>query len=656
MRNVIKSTVMMMTVLPALVMASEPGRLVYEKFKPLTPALQAKTSQAIANRGGTAEIEALLYYQNSFMATFGLYEGHLRLEERVASVNAAFVESGIDAVLKIVDIVPITSISDDIPFDNVFDEDGNVISDGAGYLASLNIQNQGTLEYEINQKWKSDLLGYMRELRAEDGSKRGSAGIGGDFFNILDDGIDTTTWAHEIGHNLGAHHEIETAQNPTIPYQHAYTCDGKNTIMWSSGGGLNNGTISGDGKHKFYSTPDREEGGEACGTEFADNTRVLNENLARAEADGEGVVSKGNVSFVQSSYAVLEDEDLIIELIRDGELSETASVKVFAYNDTALWGEDFTDVFVEVEFLEGEAKARATFNIVNDTVEEDNETFTLALKYPYRLTATEAQSQVVIQPVVAVGYSGLFSLTGPESAEEDQDAVYTITRTGGSDGDVVINAKTTPGTAISGNDYAPFNENIVFADGEVEKYFTIEVGEDTLVEVTETLLVNISSAAVVDIDVTQLTLQIEDNDSVPLDGFTLSTNVTSASESVGSILFVVSREGGYVGDVAGSVVAAFSNGDNAISADFRLPEGVASIEVVLTIPNNTTDENNYTMEVSLSLPDGIKVVVGDISIVIIDDDVALTTPTTPSTDDSGSGGGAFGWMLILLLVLRLKFK
>ena len=66
--------------------------------------------------------------------------------------------------------MPITSISDDVAFNDEYYENGNIIVDGANFLASTYIQNSGTPEYEINQKWQSDHLSYIREYRNEDGN------------------------------------------------------------------------------------------------------------------------------------------------------------------------------------------------------------------------------------------------------------------------------------------------------------------------------------------------------------------------------------------------------------------------------------------------------------------------------------------------------
>jgi hypothetical protein len=632
----ISTVVSALLVCSGAVSASNPsdGRMVFTPF-----AAQANVNPAAKSlnlsENQTIEHEILLFVQPTYFSVFGPYESYRRLEGYVDFVNTAYVTSGIDAHLTLVDIVTMESVADDVPFNDGLDADGNIIADGAEYLASLAIQNAGSPEYEIYEKWQADHSGYMREFRQED-SARGTAGLRGNFLSVLDDGNDErtdNTFAHEVGHNLGANHQFEETYNPVTAYEHAVICDGKSTIMYSGGTSTS---------HNFYSSPDISVNGEVCGNaDNADNTRVIRENLPRAANHRPGVESKGTVSFAQTSYVVMEDETLVVELTRDGDIEESASVKVFATNGTALWGEDFSDVFVEAVFEAGDTQTSVSFNIVNDITEEDNEAFTLELKYPYKLSADPMTADVVIQPVAPMGYAGEFTLSGPEQVIEGEGAVFTITRSGGSAGDVIINAFIVEGTATE-SDFIPLNTNIIFADGETVKTFSVITGQDTQAEVTESIEVMIGSAETVDLSTTALALDILDNDSVSSGVFSLNAAQTSVSENVGNISFTVTRVDGFTGNVTGSVDAGFTNGSTALSVPFTLVEGLASVDVVLTVPNNGAEEASYKMEATLVLSDtSIEITSGNVSVDIADDDNASV-----SNNGGDSGGGALGWLLI----------
>ena len=69
----------------------------------------------------------------------------------------------------------------------------------------------------------------------------------------------------------------------------------------------------------------------------------------------------------------------------------------------------------------------------------------------------------------------------------------TVTRTGGSRGDVSVDYATADGTATAGEDYAAASGTLNLADGEVSRSFTLTILDDSLVEGDETLTVTLSN-------------------------------------------------------------------------------------------------------------------------------------------------------------------
>lgn len=61
--------------------------------------------------------------------------------------------------------------------------------------------------------------------------------------------------------------------------------------------------------------------------------------------------------------------------------------------------------------------------------------------------------------------------------------------------DITVNFATANGTAVDGSDYSGASGTLTFAAGETEKFVTINTIDDSLVEATETLLVNLSGAS-----------------------------------------------------------------------------------------------------------------------------------------------------------------
>jgi len=66
-----------------------------------------------------------------------------------------------------------------------------------------------------------------------------------------------------------------------------------------------------------------------------------------------------------------------------------------------------------------------------------------------------------------------FSASVYQASKEDGTATVTVTRSGGTAGQVEVNFSTADGTAIAGQDYASVSQTLTFADGETSQDVTI---------------------------------------------------------------------------------------------------------------------------------------------------------------------------------------
>jgi len=608
--------------------------------------------------------DVVVFYQPSYFAKYGAYEAHKRIEAWVNTANESYAAHGLNYRLSVSDVIPVESVSDDVPYQDVVDGDGNIVQDGADYLFSLAALNEGSPEYAAYQeKWKGDLVVYVREQRPED-SVLGLAGVGGEYASMVDNDIDPeqyTTFAHEVGHNIGMNHE-EAKAYVGPEYARATTCGGNYTIMYSS-------SPAGKTLH-HYSSPDLSSGGEACGNEAtANNARVLEENFVATTQRRAGVEALGVVSFGETAFSGNEEDGVVITLQRDGDLSQAASVKLFAESGTAEWGVDFVDAYVTAEFEAGASSAEVTYPIVKDSESENTESFSVTMKYAYKLSVDSTDTATVnVANGAQTGTAGMFSLVGPSELNEGVSGEYVVSRVGGT-GEAVVNVSAVAGSAVAGSDFVALNEQLVFAEGEVEKTVTLVTVDDQKAETTESLTIEIDSPSdTAEYDVKSVSVDIIDNDDSvdPETGtFALSSSATTVSESAGSVTLTVTRSEGTEGTavvrvytVAGSAVAGTDF--TAIDEELTFADGETEKTLILQILDDSDDEYGDTSFDVVLEGAGVEVTTGSVTITLTDNDNSNTGgnngSNTGGDTDSGKSGGSTGFGFMILLGLMAIFR
>ncbi|GDY18897.1 hypothetical protein LBMAG56_02420 [Verrucomicrobiota bacterium] len=205
--------------------------------------------------------------------------------------------------------------------------------------------------------------------------------------------------------------------------------------------------------------------------------------------------------------------------------------------------------------------------------------------------------------------SGTLAFSAPlyQVSESASNAVVTVTRSGGTFGQVTVALNVTGGTAVPNINYVPLTTNIlVFAEGQATADFAIRLLDDHLIRPDQTIVLNLSSAgggAVLDA-ITDTTVSIQEKDCL----VSFSAAVYNVAENVGNAVITVVRTGGVVENLTVDV-ATGTNGTALAGTDFTavvttvsFTSGQSNATFTVSITDDGLVEGNETIPLTLSIP------------------------------------------------------
>lgn len=334
--------------------------------------------------------------------------------------------------------------------------------------------------------------------------------------------------------------------------------------------------------------------------------------------DNETAPTGGAVKFTVSTATVSETVAggvLALSVSRVDGSYGAASVICSANSGTATAGSDFTNPGATLSWANGDAANKTcSVPILNDSLYEPNETFTVALSGASG-TSLGAPSSVAVtltsddaQPPAG---NLQFTASSASASESATNIILSVSRSGGTYGAASVVCATANGTAQSGSDYTSVNETLTWGDGDAaNKSCTIPLVNDSSYELTETFTAALSGATGATLgSPSSATLTINDDDPQPPAGtLQLTQTAWSVAENVagGTIGVTVSRVGGTFG--AASVLCSAASGNATVGVDFTNPSQTltwtngeaASKTCTISITNDSTWEGDETFQVNLS--------------------------------------------------------
>jgi azurin len=208
-------------------------------------------------------------------------------------------------------------------------------------------------------------------------------------------------------------------------------------------------------------------------------------------------LAPGTVQFAVTAVSVAESVTTVtITVTRTGGADGAVSVAYNTADGTATAPADYGSASGTLNWADQDA-APKTFQvtIVNDTLDEPDETFTANLSAPTggAVLGANTVETVTIQDDDVAG-TLQFAVSAVSVSENATTVTITVTRTGGDDGAVSVSYATANGTAVAPGDYTAASGTLNWADQDsAPKTFQVTIVNDAITEPDETFTVTLSN-------------------------------------------------------------------------------------------------------------------------------------------------------------------
>ncbi|NBT41666.1 MAG: hypothetical protein EBT20_14575, partial [Alphaproteobacteria bacterium] len=340
-----------------------------------------------------------------------------------------------------------------------------------------------------------------------------------------------------------------------------------------------------------------------------------------------------------------ENEDLAVTLALSTASGKTITIDLSTLAGTAQADEDYLSVDQTVTLLPGESSKTIILSIVDDAIDEDNETFQVVAANSVNAnlaSSPSAPNGVLDVEILDNDEPPTFALTVAD-VEEGETASLNLTLSGPSAKPISVLVATADGTASSA-DYEAVSATVDFAPGETSKTLSVVTTEDTTDEFDETVLVNISEAVNVLVPEIAYSFSILDDDEAP----NLSFNDQSVTEGASfDVEFVLSEASAK--DISFSVTTAVgtagANDFTAVSETLTISAGATTATQSFSVLQDALDEEDETFTINVGNLTNVSAANSSATVTILDDDEA------PSVTISGSNNLTEGQDLTVTVAL-----
>ncbi len=295
-----------------------------------------------------------------------------------------------------------------------------------------------------------------------------------------------------------------------------------------------------------------------------------------------------------------------LTIVLDAPSGRKVKVDYATSNGTAFAGQDYSATDKVASIPAGATSTSASVPIIDDTLDELDETFTVELSDATggaQISAANGSATVTIQDNDASPTLSIDDLVVGEAAV---NAILTVSLSAASGRDVSVGYFTADGSAIAGEDYTATDSTANITSGATTAAVIIPILDDEIDELTETFIVSLKNAtggAVISEAGRNATVTIQDNDPSPV----LSITDISVDEGIGNATLTITQDRASSRDV--TVDFATSDGSAIAGADYAatgdqatVTAGALSAPVTVAIFDDAVNEADETFTVTLSNP------------------------------------------------------
>jgi hypothetical protein len=331
----------------------------------------------------------------------------------------------------------------------------------------------------------------------------------------------------------------------------------------------------------------------------------------------------------------------VLTLTRSGLMTYASTVSWTTVDGTATSGTDYVGASGTVTFAPGQAVATVTVAVVQGTINEADESFSVLLSNPDAVVLSNTSGTATIvsnvaYPVVSISGGGTL-VEGAGMLYPAKVATFTVSLSAPSGRTVTVGLNTTPVTSDA-SDFVATSTTVTFDPGQTSKTITIAIAQDVVAEDAEQFTADLSSPTFVTIGTGSALATIVDKVPDP----TVSISGKTVNESDGTITVALSLSA----PSGKTVTATWATSDFtaraptnylAASGTVTFAPGQTTATVPVTVIDDNSRQANRTFTVALTGAANAALWLRTAAITVIDSDPPPTASISDVAMNEGSG-------------------